>query len=103
MTTLTPDAAKMRAGIMMLAMSQHARDALRQMNLEDEKQVRIIRNLLRAGALGSTNTLRLLAKLQDKGVKPSRDALERLAKAVREQLGVGKVVRLPLIHPRRAE
>ncbi len=77
------DLAALRTAVMMLAMDQRARDALRQMDLEDEKQVQVISKVLRAGAMTSPNLLRLIAALQDKGVKPSRGVLEELAQVVR--------------------
>ncbi len=58
--------------------------ALDEMNLDDTRSVKELRALLRAGALDSHNTLKLIAKLSAKGIKPSREALDGLAKAVRE-------------------
>ncbi len=77
------DLAALRTAVMMLAMDGRARDALKQMDLDDARQVNILGNVLRAGAMTGPNRLRLLAALADKGCRPSRGMLEELLTAVR--------------------
>ena len=77
------DLAALKAAVVMLSLDSRAREALHKMDLEDEHHVRVISRVLQAGAMTSPNKLRLIAALQDRGVRPSRGALEKLAVAVR--------------------
>lgn len=73
----------LKSAILMLSMNQEARDVLAEMDLADAKHVATLTKLLKAGAMSVPNTLHLLTKLQEQGLKPSRDMLEELAEAVR--------------------
>ena len=74
---------KMHEAIILLTMDASARDALRQMDLADSEQVRSLARVLNAGKMPSDGMVRLISKLEQAGVKPSRAALEKLGEAVR--------------------